>query len=430
MNLRICVLFLTIVALDPVALRGQAPNSWLGTGADDLWSNPDNWLYGVVPGNSTSNPNTQWDDPDGAFYPLTPDPSDDLPLGNNNAFLDLPGGTTLIDASVTAAAYGVRVGGNRGAPATLEITGGTLYVGTDPNADPAANAVGWHLDIGRGFNASGDPNSTQRVVMSGGTVITNGLLIPEQFVDDSLPDPTDSEPLNGELVMSAGTINARWMNLGQLKGNGTALLSGDAAINIASNVAGDPANGGELSFNRDWFVDGLPVPSSGNVHLDVSENALITIFGHESDTIVSPDQNELDRYLGHVDTHELTAWGGTAAPVITLVTDQGPAFITIEAPTVPGDYNNDGVVNAADSTVWRDNLGDAVSLNGENPAATTPGVVDQEDYDYWQDNFALTAADVAPLPPLASATSIPEPAGWLLLAGCLMLRTFRRQRPR
>ena len=403
-------------------------NSWTGAGIDDLWSNANNWSLGVAPGGATQHPEFGWDDPTGQFYPLTPNTDDDLPLGNNNVFLDAPGGTTLIDSSVTATAYGVRLGGNRGAPATLEITGGMLQIGGNPPNNPNS-IVGNHFDIGRGFNDSGDPNSTQRVIMSGGTVVTNGLLIPEQFVDNSLQDPTDSAPLNGELIMSGGTISARWMNLGQLKGNGIAQLSGDAVINIASNVPGDPANGGELNFNRNWFVDGLPVPSSGNVNLDLSNNAIINVFGHISDTIVSPDPGEVDRYEGYVDDHWLTAWGGTAAPVITLVTDGSDPKITIEAPTVPGDYNNNGVVDAEDYGVWRDNLDAQFELNGENPNAATPGVVDQEDYDYWVTNFGLTAADIAPLPPLASGQSAPEPTTLLLcLMGCATVCSRRERK--
>jgi hypothetical protein len=48
-------------------------NEWTGAGADDLWANPDNWSQGVVPLNSTSHPAFGWDDPNGPFYPLTPD---------------------------------------------------------------------------------------------------------------------------------------------------------------------------------------------------------------------------------------------------------------------------------------------------------------------------------------------------------------------
>ncbi len=151
--------------------------------------------------------------------------------------------------------------------------------------------------------------------------------------------------------------------------------------------------------------------------MDLSENAIITIFGHLSEFAVSPGLDEVARYESHVATHELTAWGGTAAPVITLDTTTGPSpFITIQAPTVPGDYNNDGVVDAADFTVFRDNEGSSLTLNGENPAATTPGVVDQEDYDFWAANYGMTAADAFPLPSLSGATSVPEPSSILLLA--------------
>lgn len=425
------IAFLTLMWAWSSQASGQGGNLWLG-GGDNLWSDPVNWSFEAVPPNATSHPYTGWDDPDGAFYPLTPDPSDDYPLGVNDAKLAANDTVTLVDDTVTqASAYGVRVG-NGGATNTLQVTGGRLDIGIDPNAPPNANAVGWHLQVGRGYpgfdNGPVNPDPRATVLMSGGVINTNGLLIPEQFVDQSLPDPTQSEPLNGELLMSGGVINARWMNLGQLRGNGTALLSGDAQINIASNVAGDPANGGHLEFNRNWYLDGLPVLSNGDVHLDLSNSAIITIFGHISQTIVSADQGEVNRYQGYVETHELTAWDGTAAPVITLHTDGATPRITIEAPTVPGDYNNDGAVNAADYTVWRDHQGALYSLHGENPDAATPGVVDQEDYDYWSNHFGLTAADVSPLPPLPGA-AVPEAGASLLLAfGSTVALGFTRRR--
>lgn len=235
-------------------------NLWTGGGADDLWNNVDNWSQAIVPINSNSHPRNGFDDPTGPFYPLTPDTSDDGPLWNNDAKLQENGTVTLIDDSVgVASAYGVRVG-NGGATNTLQITGGRLDIGIDPNADPSANAVGWHLQIGRGYPGfDGGPinvNPTATVIMTGGVINTNIVKIPEQFVNHSLPDPTDSAPLNGELIMSGGVLNARKINLGQLKGNGRAELSGDAIVNLASNVPGDPSNGGHLSFNQDWYLNG------------------------------------------------------------------------------------------------------------------------------------------------------------------------------
>ena len=66
-------------------------------------------------------------------------------------------------------------------------------------------------------------------------------------------------------------------------------------------------------------------------------------------------------------------------------------------PGVPGDYNDNGDVDAADYVVWRKNLGQPIALPNEN---VTPGMVTQEDYATWRANFGATAgaAAVASLP--------------------------------
>jgi hypothetical protein len=62
----------------------------------------------------------------------------------------------------------------------------------------------------------------------------------------------------------------------------------------------------------------------------------------------------------------------------------------------PGDYNNDGGINAADYTRWRDNLGKTVAdaTNPTNPTgqmfnlAPGNGTIDQGEYDVWKTNFS------------------------------------------
>jgi hypothetical protein len=54
-----------------------------------------------------------------------------------------------------------------------------------------------------------------------------------------------------------------------------------------------------------------------------------------------------------------------------------------------GDYNDNGVVDTADYTVWQDHLGGNFFLPNE---LATPGVVTVEDYDTWASNFGNTAA--------------------------------------
>lgn len=70
---------------------------------------------------------------------------------------------------------------------------------------------------------------------------------------------------------------------------------------------------------------------------------------------------------------------------------------------LPGDFNVDGVVDAADYTVWRDNSGaaDEATLAGNGDGLNG---VDQGDYLLWRDNYGQSAGGPD------AATAIPEPA--------------------
>ncbi len=99
-----------------------------------------------------------------------------------------------------------------------------------------------------------------------------------------------------------------------------------------------------------------------------------------------------------------------------------------EVPVVPGDYNDDGVTDAADYTVWRDNLG-ATGTPGEvigdgtgsDLAGTPDGVVDSYDYDYWKANYAASSGTGA-----VALNAVPEPCGLVLaLTAALALAAAR-----
>lgn len=85
------------------------------------------------------------------------------------------------------------------------------------------------------------------------------------------------------------------------------------------------------------------------------------------------------------------------------------------AVTLPGDYNNDGFVNAADYTVWRNALGTAATLPGD----TSPGGVSAVDYTVWANNYGRTAGG-------SSSVAIPEPSALLLMLGLFGLLPLRR----
>ncbi|MGE3241054.1 MAG: hypothetical protein AB7I57_08305, partial [Pirellulales bacterium] len=82
-------------------------------------------------------------------------------------------------------------------------------------------------------------------------------------------------------------------------------------------------------------------------------------------------------------------------------------FVT-EATGLPGDYNQNNKVDAADYAVWRDHLGSSTAL----PNDDTPGV-GADDYTRWKTNFGQQLGSGS-----LDATSVPEPATACLLAVC------------
>lgn len=79
------------------------------------------------------------------------------------------------------------------------------------------------------------------------------------------------------------------------------------------------------------------------------------------------------------------------------------------APSLPGDYNENGTVDAADYVIWRATLGSTTDLraNGDN-TGDSEGVIDQADYNVWRSNFGNT------LPVLGAGAAVA--AGAKLLA--------------
>jgi alpha-L-fucosidase len=88
-------------------------------------------------------------------------------------------------------------------------------------------------------------------------------------------------------------------------------------------------------------------------------------------------------------------------------------------PILPGDYNNNGMVDAADYTVWRDHLGGA----GPLPNDETPELIDTSDYETWKTHFGAKAGAASSA---SHGMAMPEPATIvgliLLLAPAICLR--------
>lgn len=140
---------------------------------------------------------------------------------------------------------------------------------------------------------------------------------------------------------------------------------------------------------------------------------------------------EFYKYTGtYSDEHEsLSQWNGVGDPPANELGDFIAANMVaanlVDVPVVPGDYNGDGLVDAADYTVWRDHLGSEVHTEVDGDKS---GVVDQGDFDIWHDDFGHHGGGGALA---AGNAAVPEPSSGLLAIICsailLVYRTRSRQ---
>jgi hypothetical protein len=141
-----------------------------------------------------------------------------------------------------------------------------------------------------------------------------------------------------------------------------ALLNNSNPANpLFTGAAAEAAFGGPVpeSLGHDHFKDG----TTSNVYgTSIGQIAVMT------PTLI----NGTRRKATKLDMAALTdvGWSVAAPPVLT------------------GDYNSNGIVDAADYTVWRDTLGSTTDLraNGDNTGASA-GKIDTADYLAWKSNL-------------------------------------------
>ena len=285
------------------------------------------------------------------------------------------------------------------------------------------------------FNAGDDVDASLAIlgvgISDGGTLELNGHTLTADVLRLGYSDYFGGS--------SAGTLNRGTGGSVQLDDitleNGST-FSIEAADSLSGNVTVAGA-GSVLTLGRSLSLVG-PVDLNTGGTLVVDEQAL-TLDG----SLAIDAMSELALEFGPMSVFDdwIFRWAGNHAAEITALHEAGQITWNLDGetdvtvreysdgytyvvffPRAAGDYNDDGIVDAADYTVWRNNLGTA------DPAADgdRSGMVDEQDFIIWK----RTYGEEIMMGGGGGSMAVPEPAGLalalLLAAVASVARPIRR----
>jgi hypothetical protein len=333
------------------------------------------------------------------------------------------------------------------------------------------------IDVGGGRGMSLTLNDDQLFAAVNGdgptaaiqTTITEGwhhavIVVNENNPDNAMNDGL-SLYLNGSLVQTLTDLDLDdWAggNAWGIGGPGTVVLdplgSADETLATPQNFHGQVASAryyfaalGQDSVDQNYaaLLDPTPLVGADTLTIDGDFNLAagatleMDVFGVGNHDLLSVtgeatlagliDISLVNGFAPAVgDTFTiLSAAGGLVDAGLSLVGDgmfdfaivNGTDLVLSIAGGNLGDYNGDGIVDAADYTVWRDSLGSTgpgLVADGNND-----GTVDAADYAVWRSNFGNNYISGS----VAGNAAVPEPTTIvLMLLGSAALGTCRRRR--
>ena len=189
----------------------------------------------------------------------------------------------------------------------------------------------------------------------------------------------------------------------------------DAEVN---NFFGPPS---DVDF---WAFDNLTSGQFFTAEITSGDfDSLLGLYDNSGSLIDSDDEGGIEglsKLTGTVPAEGILYFAVTAYPDFFFEGTHG-AFgsYTLELTTrFPGDYNDDGNVDAADFTVWRDNLGANAEAIPNNPHTD---VIGADEYNTWVANYGATTNS-------SSSNAVPEPNSALAISVVFLVAILRPMR--
>jgi fibronectin-binding autotransporter adhesin len=376
----------------------------------------------------------------------------------------MSGGTLLPASGKTITYVGATVtGGTLGAGSHV-LQNGTTLTGTRTTAGTALSQSGGTVafnnftlggnstftqSAGATVNSTGEfistPNSTMTLAGTMNTAsgsMSGAVTIPSAGkLNQSGPDPLYLDGSRGITVNSGGQLNAAAGSTIELGGllinNGT--QTGALNINVGGLAKGTGVFGDVHVNDGGAFAPGTSPGAATIAGAYVQQNGGKleieiggTTRGTQYDALNASAALTLDGVLAVQLVNGFTPSAGNAFDILDWGGLSG-TFQSINLPalgaglmwnathlytngvlsvTLVGDYNGNGIVDAADYTVWRDTLGQ--SGTGLAADGNANKQIDSGDFDAWRNHFGESAG-------IGAAAAVPEPSTIALFAFGLLI---------
>lgn len=234
-------------------------------------------------------------------------------------------------------------------------------------------------------------DQTREVAWVDGDTVNSGRITVADALAGVLTGLAGPAPTGPELIYTSGTGNLKIDTAGHSLSGFALVVASDQGFNTGAYVNPNPSGSAietVESFELSWMnLTTAGTAAGANLTASMIDLGNVLPMGLTND--------------------EFEGFFREAVFNVGDALSKANSFFAVEVPLLAGDYNDDGVVDAADYTVWRDALGSTMPL-ANDPLGGTIGAAQ---YEQWRDNFGATQ------PAALEATAVPEPAAGALLAG-------------